>query len=374
MVPSQRSRFNQNWTEAKYQNFLRLLEARVGEPTRFRHSETPVFLPLGLIQSMETAGREIVGQLLNDPLYEAASARAIPPRYRVPNEAPSPLFVQADFGLDENMQPRLVEIQGFPSLYAYQPVMAECYREAFELNSPFTFPANYNQLLGQAILSDKDPKNVVLLEVDPENQKTFCDFAITRRDFGVEPVDITRVVKKGNKLYKPDGITPIHRIYNRAIIDEIQRKDLQLPFEWTDDLDVEWAGHPNWYFRLSKFSLPYLKHPTVPETIPAQPVPDPQNWVLKPLWSFAGLGVIVGPTAAQIAAATPAEDYILQRRVNFHPFIDTPYGPTKAEIRVMYIDMQPVNIIMRMGRGAQMGVDHNKGLKWIGASAAFIGE
>ena len=35
------------------------------------------------------------------------------------------MFVQADFGLDQELRPPLVEIQGFPTLYAYQPLLAE---------------------------------------------------------------------------------------------------------------------------------------------------------------------------------------------------------------------------------------------------------
>ncbi len=373
MLPESRRRFNADWTAAKYERFLSLLQQRTGEPPRFRHSETPVFLSRALIRRMEAAGTELVDQLVGNPEYEAASRQSIPPQYVVPNEAPTPLFVQADFGLDENGDPKLVEIQGFPSLYAYQPVLAECCREAYGLTEPLTMPADYNEVLGRAILGRHAPENVVLLEVDPENQKTHCDFVITEQQFGVKAVDISRVIKRGRKLYTPAGI-PIHRIYNRAIVDEIERRRIPVPFDWRDDLYVEWAGHPNWYFRLSKFSLLWLRHETVPETIPVQAVPDPQNWVLKPLWSFAGLGVTVAPTPEQIAAAQPASDWILQRRVNFTPFIDTPHGPTKAEFRIMYIDGRPVNIIVRMGRGAQMGVDHNKGMKWVGASAAFPGD
>jgi hypothetical protein len=55
--------------------------------------------------------------------------------------------------------------------------------------------------------------------------------------------------------------------------------------------------------------------------------------------------------------------------------IDTPEGATKIEVRIMYVwleGLRPVNTIIRMGRGAQMGVDHNKDMEWVGASAAFL--
>ena len=47
---------------------------------------------------------------------------------------------------------------------------------------------------------------------------------------------------------------PIRRIYRRAITDELDRSSVELQFDLRDDLDVEWAGHPNWFFRLSDFA------------------------------------------------------------------------------------------------------------------------
>jgi hypothetical protein len=388
LIPSRRQPFNRNYSEAQYRRFLSLLERRCGEPTPYRHSETPVFLPAALVDKMARYGREMVDQLLADPRYEQASRDAIPAQFRVPNEAAEPLFVQADFGLTAldsaaAGEPRLVEIQGFPSLYAYQPVMAECYREAYEIDAGLaTLPgglslSEYHRLLGEAIVGGHDPENVILLEIDPAHQKTRHDFVITEQLFGVRAVDISTLRKQADRLYyNRDGtLTPVHRIYNRTIVDELLRRQIPLAFDFRDDLDVEWAGHPNWFFRLSKFSLPYLKHPAVPRTQWVTPVEHPERWVLKPLYSFAGAGVIVGPTAEQIAAVAEGEspgDYILQERVDFQPVIATPFGPTKIEVRIMYIGRQAVNTVIRMGRGAQMGVDHNKGLDWVGASAAFI--
>ena len=385
MIPSLRQWFNSNYSDAGYARFLHLLEQRTGEPTQFRHSETPCFLSSELLARMALYGREMVEQRLADPQYQEESRNAIPAAYRVPDEAPLPLFLQADFGLDPDLEPKLVEIQGFPTLYAYQPVMAECYREAYGIDPALQTlleSHSYHSLLRQAIVGTQDPENVVLLEIDPTHQKTRADFKLTQDLFGVRTVDIAAVRKHGNRLFYPhDGKeVPIHRIYNRAIVDELERKAIPLAFDFRDDLDVEWAGHPNWFFRLSKFSMPYLRHRAVPWTRfldRAPAVEHPERYVLKPLYSFAGSGVIVGPTAEQIAAV-PAEhrsQYILQERIDFQPVIQTPFGPTKLEIRIMYLwldTLRPVNTIIRMGRGAQMGVDHNKGFEWVGASAAFI--
>lgn len=394
MVPSLREDFNHRWTPEKYQHFLASIDHAIGRHVDFRHSETPCFFPRELLQEMSRAGRELVAQLQNNKLYREASDREIPPQYRVPNEALEPLFIQADFGIvHENGRyaPKLVEIQGFPSLYAYQTEMARQYMRAYDLDPNLKHLlsdldlAAYHGLLGEAILNGHSPENVILLEIDPDQQKTVCDFICTERIYGVRPVCITKLTKRGNKLYYDrDGVeTPIHRIYNRAIFDELERKKVEIPFAWTDDLQVEWAGHPNWFFRLSKFSIPWFNHPTVPKSHFFHEVTDlpsdPENWVLKPLYSFAGLGVIVGPTHDQLEAI-PLRDrrnYILQQRVRFAPVIPTPHGPTMAEVRIMYIWLpssplpRPANMIVRMGRGKQMGVDHNKNLEWVGASAGF---
>lgn len=394
MIPALREDFNRRWTPDKYQAFSASLDAAIGQHVAFRHSETPCFFPRELLQQMSRAGRELVGQLLQNKRYLEASSREIPEIYRVPNEASKPLFIQADFGIvreNGGFAPKLVEIQGFPSLYCYQTEMARQYMRGYDLDPSLRHLlsdldiGSYHKLLGEAILGAHSPENVVLLEIEPDQQKTVCDFICTERIYGVRAVCITKLKKQGCKLlYDRDGVwTPIHRIYNRAIFDELERKKAEIPFAWTDDLDVEWAGHPNWFFRLSKFSIPWFNHPCVPKSQFFHEVTElpqaPENYVLKPLYSFAGLGVIVGPTRDQLEAIAPRDrrNYILQERVRFEPVIATPHGPTMAEVRIMYIWLPamdlPVaaNMIVRMGRGKQMGVDHNKNLEWVGASAGF---
>jgi hypothetical protein len=394
MIQALREDFNRRWTPEKYQRFLAGIDQAIGKHVEFRHSETPCFFPRELLQEMSRAGRDLVGQLLDNKLYREASDLEIPPQYCVPNEAHEPLFIQADFGIvHENgrLAPKLVEIQGFPSLYCYQTEMARQCMRAYELNPGLRHLLSeldldgYHKLLGEAILNGHSPENVILLEIDPDQQKTVCDFICTERIYGVRAVCITKVRLKGNKLYYDrDGVeTPIHRIYNRAIFDELERKKVEVPFRWTDDLQVEWAGHPNWFFRLSKFSIPWFNHPTVPKSHFFHEVTDlpsdPENYVLKPLYSFAGIGVVVGPTVEQLDSIPIKErrNYILQERVRFAPTILTPHGPTMAEVRIMYIwlpSMQlpmAANMIVRMGRGKQMGVDYNKNLEWVGASAGF---
>ena len=379
MILSLRRKFNEEFTEEKYARFLALLEHRTGGPPQFQHNQTPCFFDAALIGKMERYGKEMVETLLADPDYRKASHRAIPPEYNVPGEDAAPLFIQADFGLDENHEPKLVEVQGFPSLYAYQPVLTGCYRDAYGIDLPYLpgslTPDEYHALLRRAIVAEHDPENVVLMEIDSWRQKTPADFRITEKICGIRTVDIRQINRQGRRLFQA-GV-PIHRIYNRAIVDELQRRQIAMQFDFRDDLDVEWAGHPNWFFRLSKFSLPYMKHPAVPETRfldEVDRVDNVENVVLKPLFFFAGLGVVVGPSPEQIEAAR-GHGYIVQDRINFTPVIETPQGAAKVEVRIMYIwldTLRAINTIVRTGRGSQMGVDHNRNMSWVGASAAFL--
>jgi hypothetical protein len=376
MIPELRRQFNERYTPERYRRFLQMLDEGCGTHVKFRNCETPFFLPRSLMDRMERDGRELIQQLMT-PEYLKRSDATIPTEYHVPNQDARPLFIQVDFGLTESLEPKLVEIQAFPSLYAYQPFLQRTYRDAYDLH--LALDPSFESEFRRAVVGDHDPENVVLLEIDPQHQKTLPDFLLTEKMLGIKKVCITKVEKRGNRLFH-DGV-PIERIYNRVIVDELQRKQIHPPFDYRDDLQIEWAGHPNWYFRISKFSLPFLKHPSVPRTrFLSEGIPgDLENWVLKPLYSFAGLGVVIGPTHADVASVTNPAEYILQERVDFASLIETPFGATKAEIRMMYIwdrstttDLRAVTTIIRMGRGKMMGVDHNRDLEWVGASSAFV--
>ncbi|HEX6164967.1 MAG TPA: hypothetical protein VFZ31_16485 [Vicinamibacterales bacterium] len=402
MIPSLRQAFNASWTEEQYRDLVRRLELRTGATLGFPISETPCFFPRSLMDSLAAAGLDLVNQILDNPETMAAANAAVPERFRASTAFGTggldgealPTFLQVDFGLvraaDGSIQPKLVELQAFASLYGFQVAMAEAYRDAFSLPASLSVyldgldEAAYHAIVKDAIVANHDPNEVVLMEIDPRTQKTWPDFVVTEQMWGVRAVDISEVRREGRRLYyRRDGkATQIKRIYNRVIPDELERKHLQLPFGYGDELDVQWAGHPAWYFRISKFSIPFLRHPSVPETrfldgIESLPT-DRENYLLKPLFSFAGGGIVFAPTDAQIAAIPMRErkNYILQERINFTPVIETPEGPAQAEIRIMYVRagsrLRPVLPLLRMGRGKMMGVDHNKNLEWVGASGALI--
>jgi hypothetical protein len=393
LLPDLRRQFNAAFTAERYEAFVADLSRRVGDEIHFRVSETPCFFSSDLMHRIAATGAELVEQLMANAEYRRASDATIPPAFNAPREGDHPLWLQVDFGLvrepDGRLEPRLVELQGFASLYGFQRAFAQQYRESWSLPGELRIflsgldDRSYDALLERAIVAGHDPEQVILVEIDPDHQKTRPDFVETERRWGVRAVDIRTLVKDGRQLlYRRDGrLVPVRRIYNRAIVDELVRRNVTLPFDYRDDLDLDWAGHPNWYFRISKFSLPWLKHPSVPRTwfldqLKEMPA-DRENFVLKPLYSFAGAGIIFEPTDADLAGIPPdrRHDYVVQERVRFTPVIETPHGPTQVEIRIMYVWLDrliPVLPLLRMGRGKMMGVDHNRNLEWVGASAALI--
>jgi hypothetical protein len=431
LISELRTRFNQRFTQEGYAALLALLAERCGTRVDYRIAETPVFMTLPLLEQMAAAGAEMTHWLIGNPAYLAAARQAIPEGYRVAGETAHPNFLTADFALVRNpmgdgspageLVPRLVEIQAFPSVYGYQDVLCSAYREAFGL--PDTLGSflgglgedGYWELLARTILGGHDPENVVLTEVDPNNQKTLPDFNVTAHRLGIAVVDIRSLEAIGDKLhYRNAGgrVIPIHRIYNRAIADELMARGIRLPFDLTHAWDVEWAGHPNWYFLISKFSIPWLSrsaagHPVVPPAVflsdfldgagraelAAAGVNLPSRMsasetgeetiydqlLLKPLFSFAGKGIQFDPTQAQLEAIPAGQraEFLLQQRMHFVPTIETPHGITQAEIRILYLwpdggRLTPALSLVRLGRGKMMGVDHNKNQEWVGASAAFF--
>jgi hypothetical protein len=394
MIPTRRERFNRQFTQEKYDALHKGLEARAGVDIHFRLSETPCFLPASLLRKLEDASLSMVNGLLANPAYRAAADGIVPERFRVNGHEKSPTFICVDFGLlktDAGVEARLVELQAFPSLFGFQTALAEAHIATYGIEGVHEFldgldRASYLRVCGRAMCGDHDPAEVVLMEIDPLHQKTLPDFTITEQLWGVRAVDARTVTREGRRLfYVRDGKrTQIKRVYNRVIPDELTKTGATFAFDYRDDLEVEWTGGPDWFFRISKFSIPWIEHPWVPETsylddVPSMPA-DREEWLLKPLFSFAGGGIIFAPTDADIAAIPEGDrrNYILQRRVHFTPFFETPYGPTQAEVRMMFVrdaeseKYRAVIPLLRMGRGKMMGVDHNRDMEWVGASAALM--
>lgn len=394
MQQALRQSFNQHFTEAKYQAYLKEIEDLHPGALDFRNAETPVFVPRDFTRKMLDACDEIIN-VITAPGFRNLTDRSIPKNLLVPGETEHPDFVVFDFGVCENaageLEPQLIEMQGFPTLFAFQAFHTRYTRRYAEV--PDTHDAylygftedSYLQLLREILLGNHHPENVILLEIFPDQQKTRIDFYCTETLTGITPVCVTRLIPDGNKLYyeKEGRVIPIHRIYNRLIFDDLQQQQNLPPIiDFTRPWDVEWVSHPNWFYRISKFTLPFIRHPFVPETrflnevkeLPA----DLENYVLKPLFSFAGMGVVIDVTEADIRKITDPENWILQRKVKYAEVIETPDGPAKAEIRLFYFwkqgEARPVGVhnLSRLSKGKMIGTRYNKDKKWVGGSVSFF--
>ncbi|MBE5319625.1 hypothetical protein IM793_10665 [Pedobacter sp. MR2016-19] len=393
MIPAQRQKYNQQFTDEKYQTFLAKLQN--GYPSiPFRVAETPVFVPKALKEKLIAAGEEIIN-LIKQPNFKALTQKAIPSEWNVPNENEQPHFLTFDFGIckDKNgeLTPMLIEMQGFPSLYGFQHHLAKTFKTNFDIDPSVNYFLNgfneekYIKLLKEVIIGKHQPEEVALMDVDAPNQKTAIDFFVTQKLLGIKILALEDIKKAGKQLfYEEDGQQiQLKRIYNRLIFDEVadNTKIFNNSFDPREELDVEWVTHPNWFYRISKYTMPFLKSEFVPETRflnEVKTIPgDLENYVLKPLFSFAGMGVIIDVSETHITNIKDPENWILQRKVHYEPAVQAPDGGVKAEIRMMYLwpdggEPQLCINLARLSKGKMIGVRYNADFDWVGGTIGFM--
>ena len=394
MITELRKQFNENFRQETYQSMLDHIAGLYNYRPPFRIAETPVFISRKLKKQLLEACLEIT-EVIARPDFKDLSRGALLAGQEVPGETPHTTFLQMDFGICQEpngeLKPQLIEVQGFPSLYFYQDLAANAYRKFYNIPDDVTHlfgglsSEEYIEMLRRVILGDHKPENVILLEVEPEKQTTAIDFVAGKHIIGLEPVCVSQLKVEGRDVfYEKDGrLIQVEKIYNRVIFDElIKRDDLPREFYFTEDHNVEFIGHPNWFFRISKHTLPLLDSQYVPkshflnevDTIPD----DLHNYVLKPLYSFAGTGVIINLNRHDIEAISDPENYILQRKVDYAPVIQTPNEPAKCEIRMLMLWEQGtarpiiVNNLARLSKGLMVGVRFNKDKDWVGGSVGFF--
>jgi len=392
MIPALRKAFNKNFTKEKYEAFLKDLDSAYPGQIEFRVAETAVFVPKGFTQKMLETCESIV-DIIVDPDFKKNTQNAIPQNLHVSAENEHSHFIAFDFGICLNeegeYEPQLIEMQGFPTLFAYEVLLDEVFKKHFTFPDNFSSylngyeKENYLELLKEILLGSHQPENVILLELFPKKQKTSIDFYCTEEYVGIKMVCLTELINEGGRLfYENNGKkTAIKRIYNRVIFDELMQQEPGIREKGKilfEKIDVEWVPHPNWFYRISKYTLPHIHHPNVPQTyylnevkqIPA----DLENYVLKPLFSFAGQGVVIDVTASDIENVKDPENWILQKKVKYADVIETPDVPARAEIRIFYFwkdgEKRPVatNNLARLSKGKMIGVRYNKDKEWVGGS------
>ncbi len=395
MLPEVRQQYNKLFKQARYEALVETVHADYPNQLEFRLAETPVFVPKDLGAKIIEAGEKIIDVIVA-PDFKEKTKNAVPADCLVPNENAHSSFMAFDYAVckdaEGNLIPQLIELQGFPSIFGFQPYLGEAYRQAMYVPEGFAeyFGGRDREMyineFRDFLLGGHAPENVILLEIYPEKQKTRIDFVLTAEYTGVKAVCLTKIQKEGKKLYYDlDGVrTEIKRIYHRLIFDELQQfPDLQTEFKLTDEVEVEWVGHPNWFFRISKYTLPFLQgNQYVPASyflheLKEYPT-DLENYVLKPLFSFAGMGVKINVTKADLDAITDRENYLLQRKVQYEPVVESPTGGTKVEIRMLYIwedgadRPKLITNLARLSKGEMIGVRYNADFDWVGGSICYF--
>ncbi|MDI1255771.1 MAG: hypothetical protein PSV16_06700 [Flavobacterium sp.] len=394
MIPKYRTLFNESFSTTKYQEFQDSVAADFDYLPTFRMAETPFFISNELKSQLLEGCQDVINLIQQDD-FKVLTEQSLELNTKVPNEDEHTTFLAIDFGIceeDGKIIPKLIEVQGFPSLFNYQYILYDKFKQFYPFLSELTPFINnissedYLKIIEEAICNNHPKENVILLEIEPEKQNTKIDFYYCKRDIGIPIVCVTELVKKDKKLYyhNDKGVEiEVKRIYNRVIFDELElRKDLDMKFSFSDDLDVEWAGHPNWFFRISKFILPMLKGKYFIETTllsDLKEIPeDLENYVLKPLFSFSGTGVIFHVKKEDIEAVTEKDLYILQKKVHYIPIVQSPDGKVKAEVRVLCVwkkeDKSPTLLcnLVRLSRGEMIGVKFNKDKDWVGGTLGLF--
>lgn len=398
MIEKDRELYNQHFTEEKYNTFIKDIVDQFNYNVPFKISETPVFIPVKLKEKLITACDEVMEVINKDNFKELTQGAFFDPKTIVPNEDDNAKFIQLDFGIckDENgdLVPKLIELQGFPSLYLFQELLGRMYRKHFGNVIPENYSQHINEmtnqdyvdLLQQEIVGDTNPKQVILLEIEPEKQATAVDFFATAKKLGIKVLCISKLIKREKELFYIDdkgSEIKVLKIYNRIIFDELhQRDDLQREFDFLDEVDITWIGHPNWFYRISKYTMPLLKGEFVPKSFylnELKEIPeDLENYVLKPLYSFAGAGVQIHVTRKMIDEITNKSNYLLQEKVAYAPIIQTMDVSAKCEIRMMLLHNSKTNKteivsnLMRLSKGEMVGVKYNKDKTWVGGSTGFF--
>ena len=389
-----RDTFNKNFTEEKYSNYMKEIDAVSPGALDFRNAETPIFIPKEFTKKMLVACEDII-DIIVAPNFKSLTDRSIPEDVFVPGEEGHAQCMVFDFGICENAngeyEPQLIEMQGFPTLYAFQAFYSEITAAYADLPSNYSSYLNgytretYIELLKEIIVGDDKLEEVILLEIFPDQQKTRIDFHATKQLLGVETVCLTKLKSEGTTLFyvKENGEKQIvKRIYNRLIFDDLQQQaNLGEIIDLKKEYDVKWVPHPNWFYRISKFTLPFIDNPYVPETFFLNEVTMPVNldeYVLKPLFSFAGMGVVIDVTQQDIDNIKDPENWILQRKVHYAPIILTPDEPAKAEIRLFYFwkegSARPIAVhnLARLSKGKMIGTRYNKDKTWVGGTIAYF--
>ena len=394
MITKYRELFNTQFTGQKYQEFKDDISSDFNYAPTFRLGETPFFISKELKAQLVEGCNQVISFIQKEN-FKRLTNRPLELNHKVPNEDEHTSFLAIDFGICEEdgaVIPKLIEVQGFPSLYNYQVNLYDKFKNHYPFLKNLTPFINdietpeYLTILEEVICNKHPKESVILLEIEPEKQNTKIDFYYCKRDIGIPIVCVTELIKKGKQLFYKNEVGDeilVKRIYNRVIFDELDlRTDLKLNFNFSDDLDVEWAGHPNWFFRISKFILPFLKGKYFIETTllsELKQIPeDLENYVLKPLFSFSGTGVIFHVKKEDIEAVTEKELYILQKKVNYLPIVQSPDGKVKAEVRILCVwkkeDKSPTLLcnLVRLSRGEMIGVKFNKDKDWVGGTLGLF--
>lgn len=395
MIKEIRAYFNQQLKPHQYESYLNYFNSRYPGAIDFRMAETPIFIPEDFKIKLLDTGDSVIHYILSNE-FQTNTYPALNKNFIVPNEPRYPSCIVMDFAITSNedgtYSPQLIELQGFPSLFGLEVLQDMAFRSLYEI------PKGYSPYLNEyqrphylahleKIIKGEEDQHTILLEIHPDQQKTRIDFYITRDLLNIPIVCLSEIFEENSNLFyiRNGEKLQIDRIYNRVVWDDIikEQEDIQAKAAiFLKPLNISWVTHPHHYYRISKYLLPFLKHEYIPLTYflsTLKEIPSQLNeWVLKPLFSYAGHGVKMNVTPDDIKNITHPSEWILQKKVNYGSVIETPSGPAKAEIRLFYFWNEPTQSytatlnLTRLSKNEMMGVGFNNTSTWVGGTIAYF--
>jgi hypothetical protein len=387
-----REKFLEAFSMEKYAAYLAEIETFAQSKIEFRIAETPVFISKDLKLKMEETADTVI-DLIMDKEFKKLTEHSIPNEFKMPGENGFSQMMVFDFGICKNIdgeiEPQLIEMQGFPSLFGFQYLCDEVTKKYYNIPENYDAYLNgydgdsYIQLLKEIIIGNEELSAVVLLEIYPQQQKTLIDFKITEKIFGIKTICLTELIAIDDKLFYTDSgkLIQIKRIFNRMIFDDLSKFPEIKHIDLSKKYDVEWVTHPHWFYRISKYILPFTHHRYIPETYFLNEIKYPvplHEFVLKPLFSYAGMGVIINVSQNDIDQITDPENWILQRKVEYAEVVKTPVGNSKLEIRLFYFWKEgwdkpiAVHNLARLSQGEMIGTRYNEDKTWVGGTIAYF--
>jgi len=325
--------------------------------TLFKATSSEVFLfPKELKSELIEAATGITNQLFSSRVLTLAESNITDNSnildFRSYKNLPEPYFMTIDLayapGGGTNF--KLIEAQAFLSI---SHMFFEHYSKLLDLNRDVFL--NFEAY--QHFLRKIQNNHSILLEDCPWEQKTAIDFHLLQKQASIEVLNFRGIL--GSHALKEK------LIYNRLIFADLTAQEFaNAKISLSGLPNARWLHHPDWYYFVSKSSLPYITSPWAAQSFlvadkPLNFEPKSNAWVLKPLFDYGCSGVNLNPSRTDIENVDAPKEWLLQQKIELKHL---PGTELFGEIRVVLFNTdngwEPVMFFGRINDKPFLGSQH----------------